>query len=491
MSADDTALTTLGDPGLALDGQPTTPPLALGLLIVWSREEPERVGEVALLPPERGSARVLGRESAGPGRLGFARQRPGGEEPRGPLRSARISREQLLVEAVGDALRVRNIGRLPLKHEEQPVFDGSYEPGELLELDRELLLLVVRRPSSLPEVGWELHPFGEADSDGLVGESPTAWELRRQLAFCAATRDHVLVRGPSGAGKELAAQAIHRLGGSGREIVSRNAATLPEGILDAELFGNLKDYPNPGMVARSGMIGEADGSTLFLDEIGEISPAMQAHLLRVMDAGEYQRLGESRRRRSRFRLIGATNRALGELKHDFLARLTRRVEVPGLDLRREDVPLIARHLLRRFAAENPAVFPVGAPEPHPNLMRDLIRRPYTTHVRELSLLLWQALDAWSASGGGPYLRPPPLGPEPPRLEPSRHARPTQARAPTRAEPTREEILAAYRAAGGVQARVPAALGLRDRFQLLRLEKKLGISPADRLVATFEDEGAGE
>lgn len=90
--------------------------------------------------------------------------------------------------------------------------------------------------------------------------------------------------------------------------MARNAATLPEGLLDAELFGNIKNYPNPGTPERAGLVGEADGSTLFLDEIGEISQVAQAHLLRVLDDGEYHRLGEAKARKSHLRLISATNR---------------------------------------------------------------------------------------------------------------------------------------------------------------------------------------
>src|SRR5207244_827185 len=82
------------------------------------------------------------------------------------------------------------------------------------------------------------------------------------------------------------------------KLLARNAATFPEALVDAELFGNVRDYPNPGMPERPGLIGASDGGILFLDEIGELPHALQAHLLRVLDGGEYQRLGESRSRRA-------------------------------------------------------------------------------------------------------------------------------------------------------------------------------------------------
>ena len=139
-----------------------------------------------------------------------------------------------------------------------------------------------------------------------------------------------LLLGESGTGKELAARAVHQLSQRGRQqFVARNAATLPAGLIDAELFGNAKNYPNPGMPERRGLIGEADGGSLFLDEIGELPVELQAHLLRVLDGdGEYQRLGEGVARRSNFRLIAATNRDPSTLKHDLAARFTARIELP-------------------------------------------------------------------------------------------------------------------------------------------------------------------
>lgn len=171
--------------------------------------------------------------------------------------------------------------------------------------------------------------------------------------------------------------------------------TLAEG----SLFGNVKNYPNAGSPERPGLIGEADGATLLLDEIGELPEEQQAHLLRVLDAdGEYQRLGESRPRRSRFCLVGATNRGFDALKHDFVARFPLRIQVSGLNDRRADIPLLARVLIERACAERedwqrrfferrndtPA-----EPRLQPALIERLVRHRYTT--RELERLLLQAI----------------------------------------------------------------------------------------------------
>src|SRR6185295_18995653 len=113
----------------------------------------------------------------------------------------------------------------------------------------------------------------------------------------------------------LVARALHSRSGMSK-LTSRNAATLPEALVEAELFGNLKNYPNPGMPERPGLIGAADGGCLFLDEFAELPQPAQAHLLRALDQGEYQRLGDATVRHARFRLIAATNRPESALRRD-------------------------------------------------------------------------------------------------------------------------------------------------------------------------------
>jgi two-component system nitrogen regulation response regulator GlnG/two-component system response regulator HydG len=304
----------------------------------------------------------------------------------------------------------------------------------------------------------------------MVGESPALWALRDDLAFAAAARKHVLLLGESGAGKELAARAIHALSDRGhRSLAARNAATLPEGLVDAELFGTAKNYPNPGTPERSGLVGEADGSTLFLDEIGELPLAVQAHLLRVLDRdGEYQRLGESRVRKSDLRLICATNRGLDALKHDLLARLPLRVTLPGLDERREDIPLLVRHVLLGLCESTSGLLDrfferragrIAEPRIDPDLIELLLRHRYTTHVRELERLLWLALstshdDFIAATNEVRAALVPMTGSEP--------------------EPDRGAVESALEASAGNVTRAARLLGLRNRYVLYRLMKRLGV-----------------
>ncbi|MCY1054164.1 sigma 54-interacting transcriptional regulator [Nannocystis sp. SCPEA4] len=381
----------------------------LGLVILWSADEPDRVGEVALAPDVLpGATYLLGRAEAGPGdphpRLDWVRQRPGLVTLTGPLRSPRLSRTQLSVELGPGVLHLENLGRSPLLLRGQEVQRVSLAPGDVVVLARVAVFMCVQRPAALPPLDppLALHAFGEADPDGIVGEDPETWALRTSVAFVAGRNAHVLVRGPSGTGKELVAQAIHRQSSRARRtLVARNAATFPETLIDAELFGNARNFPNTGTPERPGLVGEADGGTLFLDEFAELPQAMQTHLLRVLDGGEYTRLGEAAARRADFRLIAATNRPPQALKEDVLARMPLRLELPGLGDRRADIPLLARHILRRLARADPLLarrfFPDGDPARPPRLswrlVEQLVAHRFTTHVRELESLLWQAMSA--------------------------------------------------------------------------------------------------
>jgi two-component system nitrogen regulation response regulator GlnG/two-component system response regulator HydG len=381
----------------------------LGLVVLWSREEPARIGEILLLPPDDSGTWIFGRGGAPSNerRLSLVRQRPGECTATPPLACRRISRAQLRLAPAGNgAIRVENIGRCALLHLGREVAGLEAAPGDTLFLQNELLFMCVWRALAPPASDAQplhVHPFGEPDPFGLVGESAALWALRRRIAAVARQPYHVLVSGPSGSGKELVAQAVHALSLRGsKPMVSRNAATIPEGIADAELFGNIRNYPNPGMPERPGLVGQAHESTLFLDEFAELPPGLQAHLLRVLDDGEYQRLGEATTRRADLRLLAATNRPESYLKEDVLARLKVRIATPGLDTRKEDIPLLVVRLLRKHAAADSVAlarfFPEGNPQNWPRvsplLVEALTHHHYTTHVRELdSLLLAAALES--------------------------------------------------------------------------------------------------
>ncbi|MCC6553748.1 MAG: sigma-54-dependent Fis family transcriptional regulator, partial [Polyangiaceae bacterium] len=385
------------------------------VVIAWSRAEPHRLGEAAILE----SKRVLGRGPPAAGDPGppllVSPRRPIDGAGTGQFNDPCISRVQLVLTPLPDgAIEVKSPGKLQMILGGQAVKEGVVRPGDTITLSSTLVLLVTPpRPLLQRLQHWQEYPkfpFGVADPHGIVGESPAAWALRDSLVFAARSGHHVLVLGESGVGKELAARAIHAL--SPRRdgpFIARNAATFPESLIDSELFGSAKSYPNVGSPERPGLLGEVDGGTLFLDEIGELPERLQVHLLRVLDGGgEYQRLGEPFMRRANFRLVAATNRPAEALKPDFLARFKVQVEVPGLDRRREDIPLLVRHLLGGIRRDTPDLverfFGHGAGGPgeariDPDLIEALLRRRFTLHTRELEGLLWTAVR----SSPGDYL----------------------------------------------------------------------------------------
>lgn len=377
------------------------------LVVLWFYDEPDRVGQVARIDEES----WLGRHSqeADPP-MPFYRQRPAQASAAHDLTSNRISRRQLrFAELDGERVRVENIGRRTLRVNGQPVKSAIVGEGDTLLLEHTALFLIEQRPLLLPRSHYYDHEgftFGGPDPHGLVGESPLAWRLRDQLSAAASADAHLLLYGETGAGKEVAARAVHELSARVRgPLIARNAATMPSTLLDAELFGCAKNYPNTNSPERIGLVGAAHNGYLLLDEIGELPESHQAHLLRVLDGGgEYHRLGDSRSRVSNFRLIAATNREPTRLKHDFLARFNHRVEVAGLNQRRSDIPLLLRELVRRLRAEIPHVLEPFMESEHPNdarmdpdLVDALVRHHYTQHTRELQRLL-QLSIATSADG---------------------------------------------------------------------------------------------
>jgi len=392
--------------------------------------------------------------------VSLGQHRPGQWIPSPTLTLPALSRYQVSLTALaGHQLRLRNEGRCTLMVNDAVVDVADVTEGDLVRVGKQLLFICVRRSLGLAPEGAAAadFPFGTADRHEIVGESQASWELRTRLAQIAGQPGHVLITGESGSGKELVAQAIHALSPrAGRSLIARNAATLPATLIDAELFGNARNYPNPGMAERPGLIGDAHQSTLLLDEFAELPQEAQAHLLRVLDAGEYHRLGESQARRSSFRLIAATNRDPGVLKHDVRARLTFHIAVPSLDARRDDIPLVTRHLLQT-RPELAALAGPSGPQLPMRVMVQLLRHRYRTGVRELRALLWQSL-----TGAEPAVTP--------------SAAPASAELPRPAlaggsSPTADQVRRCLDENNGVLEQTWRALGLKNRFALLRLVKR--------------------
>jgi Nif-specific regulatory protein len=204
------------------------------------------------------------------------------------------------------------------------------------------------------------HPEHDHGTASIVGESEAVRSALEKIRIVARTHLPVLLRGESGTGKELFAQAIHDL--SPRRngpCIKLNCAALPETVLESELFGHEKGAFTGAINQRKGRFELADGGTLFLDEIGDISGAFQAKLLRVLQEGEFERIGGTRTLKVDVRLVAATNRNLeaAVAANEFRADLYYRISVVPIVLaplrqRREDIPLLAKLFLDRFNEEH-------------------------------------------------------------------------------------------------------------------------------------------
>jgi formate hydrogenlyase transcriptional activator len=198
----------------------------------------------------------------------------------------------------------------------------------------------------------------EGQFEEIIGDSPALKQVLYQASTVASSDATVLILGETGTGKELIARAVHRASGSRHApFIKLNCAAIPTGLIESELFGHEKGAFTGAISRKVGRMELADGGTLFLDEVGEIPLDMQAKLLRVLQDHEFERLGSNRTIKVNLRLIAATNRDLakGMAQHEFRSDLFYRlsvfpIRVPPLRERPEDIPLLIRYFVRKFAA---------------------------------------------------------------------------------------------------------------------------------------------
>lgn len=239
-------------------------------------------------------------------------------------------------------------------------FDYLSKPYKLTELDVTVERALEKRRLAQRCAGLSAevaHLRGDGDSAG-IGES-AAWKETLALVRRAAPLDlPVLITGESGSGKEVIASALHRWGQRAKDsYVPLNCGLLQENLLESELFGHKKGAFTGAATDKEGLFQVATNGTLFLDEIGELPPACQAKLLRVLDSGEFRPVGANALRRTNARIVAATHRNLDELvaqgrfRHDLLYRLNVvHIPVPALRERRSDIPLLVDHLMHRAGA---------------------------------------------------------------------------------------------------------------------------------------------
>jgi len=202
---------------------------------------------------------------------------------------------------------------------------------------------------------------GEMESfSGIIGRDKTMLEVFDLIRELADTNVPVLVQGESGTGKELVAAAIHNEGPRANKLfVPVNCGALPEALLESELFGHVKGAFTGAIRDKKGRFELAEGGTIFLDEIGDISPAMQVKLLRVLQEGEFQRVGSEKTIKGNVRVISATNKditkemAAGRFREDLFYRLSVvPIHLPPLRDRRNDIPILAVHMLKQILSDS-------------------------------------------------------------------------------------------------------------------------------------------
>ncbi len=233
------------------------------------------------------------------------------------------------------------------------------------------------------------------DASQIIGRSSGMKAVLERVAMVAPTEATVLILGESGTGKELIANALHQ--GSNRSearFIKVNCAALPETLLESELFGHEKGAFTGAVARKPGRFELADGGTIFLDEIGELSQSTQAKLLRVLQERELEPLGSTKTVKVDIRIVTATNRNLieevkgGSFREDLFYRLNVvPIELPGLRERREDIPLLVEHFLRIYNGKNGRNV-LGF---HPRGLDAMMRYSWPGNIRELENVVERAV----------------------------------------------------------------------------------------------------
>jgi DNA-binding NtrC family response regulator len=226
----------------------------------------------------------------------------------------------------------------------------------------------------------------------LVGNAPAMLDVSRRIRLVAPRSTPVLIEGPTGSGKELVAEALHRLSTRNRKpFVAINCAAIPEALLEAELFGHTRGAFTGAVHGRVGRIESADGGTLFLDEIGEMPLALQSKLLRFVESGELQRVGDNETVKVDVRIVAATHRPLarhtqeGTFRADLYYRLAVfLIRTPALVDHAQDLDVLVEHFLERMGREEPVK------RLHAGAMAKLRAHDWPGNVRELEHVLERA-----------------------------------------------------------------------------------------------------
>jgi DNA-binding NtrC family response regulator len=289
-----------------------------------------------------------------------------------------VSRVHATLSPDGPVARIRDMGSTNGTFVDGVrVRDASVAGGSLVRLGGTTL----RVEQAQEPVRIELAAYDRLGE--LVGASPAMRQVYALIERVAPTLSTVLIQGETGTGKELVARAIHeRSDRRGGRFLAIDCGAIPENLVESELFGHVRGSFSGATSDRIGAFEEADGGTLFFDEVGELTAPMQRKLLRALETREIRRVGENRERKVDVRVIAATHRPLaraaneGLFREDLYFRLAVvTIELPPLRARREDIPLIAQHFLDRLTG--------GTERVGPELAAVLLGRSWSGNVREL------------------------------------------------------------------------------------------------------------
>lgn len=285
----------------------------------------------------------------------------------------------------------RKDGRLHWIHVKSTPYRA--EPGEIV--GRVVALSCIARQKNLEFENEFLQDEFRASFGNIIGQSPALQKVLSQIATVAPTEANVLILGESGTGKELVARAIHDFSTrKERPLVRVNCASIPKELFESEFFGHVRGAFTGAIKDRVGRFELADGGTLFLDEVGEIPLDLQSKLLRVLQEGQFERVGDERTRTVKVRLITATNRDLlaeakaGRFRLDLYYRLSVfPIEVPPLHERLEDIGALADHFIHQASRR------LGVPRPRLTKLhlQELQSYDWPGNVRELQNVIERAV----------------------------------------------------------------------------------------------------
>ena len=260
--------------------------------------------------------------------------------------------------------------------------------------------------------------------EGLIGRSPAMRALFQLLETVSASASTILVTGETGTGKEVVARAIHHNSPRrAQRFVALNCGAIPETLLEAELFGHVRGAFTGAIGTRQGRLEQAHKGTLFMDEVGTMSPGMQMKLLRVLQEREFERIGDTHTTKVDVRVVAATNSDLqrmvaeGTFREDLFYRLNIiPIHLPPLRERKEDIPLLVQHFLKKFAIQDSSRIPSPEsriPEAKPlsmsqQAMRCLMAYPWPGNVRQLENAIERAV---ALSGGRSQIETADLTPD--------------------------------------------------------------------------------